>query len=599
MKTRAVPAGILILLAAAIAAAANPPEWDDARYLPLDAIRPGMTGVGHSVFEGAEIDTFGVHVLGVLRTAVAGGDIILARLSGQGLERSGVIAGMSGSPVYVDGKLIGAVALGWSNSLDPIAGITPIASMLALGERAAAQPGPGAAARSALDPAVWERLRSVRGAEAWDLLAHGSAPAAGWTPLALPVAANGLGERARGLLEDWLGGGGFVTAAADGGAAGGGGPLRPGDAVGVELARGDAHLGAIGTVTWTDGERVLAFGHRMLNLGAVAYPMTRATIFTVLPRRDSSFKMGATGETLGAITRDYRAGVMGEYGATAAMIPMTVNLSWPERETVLRFELLDSDLLTPSLAGLLAFNAVDSYHRGGGPGTLRVTTRVSTVDGRALESASVLAGFSPPGLLAGDVARLVGLFTGNPFEAVRLASIDVDVRQDPEIEAAFIERISVPAGVLRPGDTVPVDVLLRDYRAGETEYRTRITLPGTLSPGKHRLVVCGGGDANRLERERAPERFRARNLDQALEQLREDADSDELVLQLLNPAKTPVVAGRELPGLPPSLSTVLDSPRAGGRTGETAVGVTLTHRESVGKLLLGCRHVDINVEPRR
>ena len=596
--------GLLLALLPGISAASSPPlpaQWDSARYMDVSEIRPGMKGIGRSVFLGTEIREFGVEILGVLPTADPRTRMILGRLSGEGLETSGVIAGMSGSPIYVDGRLIGALAFGWPYSVEPITGITPIADMLALGDRGAAAADEPADARQS--PALWQALWHADSRQAMALLSEGTgAPDSGLPALRVPVAMSGLGGAARGEAARILEGQGLLLE--EGAALGfdpslAAGPLEPGSVLAVELVRGDAQIAAIGTVTWTDGNQVLAFGHPMMNRGAASYPMSAARIVTVMPRLSSSFKMGVVGAPVGAVTRDYSKGIMGTVGTSPRMIPMNVDLHFGGREERLRFEILEAQALTPALAGVVVANAVETLGREVGASTVTVTTRIALEDGRSLETRQVDANFSPSMSLAGDVARLVALVHGNPFEAVTVHDIAVTATVDDTLHAAFLESLVLPPGPYRSGSTLSVDAELRDYRGHRWTHRIAFRLPAGLAPGTYTLLACDGQQDGAAEVVRVPGRFEPQDLDQMLALLADETPRDTLVLRLLGAGGDPVVAGRELPGLPPSMRRALVAPLAGGRVTQTGASVEHVQLERMGRMVIGCQGVPMTVEPAR
>ncbi len=560
-----------------------------------------MKGIGRSVFVGTEIREFGVEILGVLPTADPRTRMILARLSGEGLEKSGVIAGMSGSPITVDGRLIGALAFGWPYSVEPITGITPIADMLAMGGRGAADADEAASAR--LSPALWQALWHADSRQAMDLLSEGSGAAdAGLPPLRVPVAMSGLSGAARGeaarilesqglLLEEGAALGFDPSLAA--------GPLEPGSALAVELVRGDAQIAAIGTVTWTDGNQVLAFGHPMMNRGAASYPMSTASVVTVMPRISSSFKMGVVGAPVGAVTRDYSKGIMGVVGSIPRMIPMSVDLRFGGREERLHFEILEAQALTPALAGVVVANAVETLGREVGASTVTVTTRIALEDGRSLETRQVDANFSPSMSLGGEVARLVALVHGNPFEAVTVRDIAVTATVDDTLHAAFLESLVLPPAPYRAGSTLSVEAGLRDYRGRRWTHRIAFQVPAGLAPGTYTLLACDGQQDGAAEVVRVPGRYDPQDLDQVLALLANETPRDILVLRLMGAGGDPVVSGRELPGLPPSMRRALISPLAGGRVTQTGASVEHVQRERMGRMVIGCQGVPMTVEPAR
>ena len=527
--------------------------------------------------------------------------MILARLAGQGLEPSGVISGMSGSPITIDGRLIGALAFGWPYATEPITGITPIAEMLALGGRGGAEVQDAPPSR--MSPSLWREIWEADPSRTLDLLAGTAQVEVGGLPaLGLPIATAGLGGGARAEAARVLGAPGFRFE--EGAALGSdpslaAGPLEPGSALGVELVRGDAQIAAIGTVTWTDGQRVLAFGHPMMNRGASAYPMSAASIVTVMPRLSNSFKMGVVGAPIGSVTRDYSKGIMGTLGSAPRMIPMTVQMRFGDRQENFRFEILEAQALTPALAGVVASNAVDTFGREAGNATMTLNTRVTLDDGRVLETRAVDASFSPGVSLAGELARPLALVHGNPFEDVALSAIEVTAAIRDTIEAAFLESLTLPPGRFVPGSVVPVTVELRDYRGRRWEHRVDFRLPESLAPGTYTLLACDGKRDGAAEAERAPGRFDPQSLDHLMELLAGGTPQDMLVLRLLGAGGDPVVAGRELAGLPPSLRRALVSAPAGGRVTRTVASVEQLQLVDMGRVVLGCQGLSLTVEPSR
>jgi hypothetical protein len=560
-----------------------------------------MRGIGRTVLRSTQIEEFEVEILGVLQTSSPGGQMILGRVSGLGLEETGIVAGMSGSPIYVEGRLVGALAFGWPFATEPIAGITPIQAMLDLQTRSGGVSGT-MQRRAGLDHATWEALLSAPRDAVMEVLSRSPASSISGqvVPLQVPVSLGGwhagAASQANRILETM----GFLPVQ--------GGTFRadstvsetvlePGSAVGVELVRGDAGIAAIGTVTWVEGSRILAFGHRMLNLGTTAYPLSAARILTVMPRQNSSFKVGVTGITLGAVTGDYNTGVLGELGRPPRLVPVDVALSHGEQVRDLHFEVLDAERLTPALAGLVVLNSVESLVRGAGPSTMRVVTTVSLEGGREVTASTVLAGFSPAPALAGEVARMVGLLHGNPFEPTGVTGVEIKAELEDEIQAVFLDRIFIQPDVYHPGDSVPLTLGFRDYRGAEWSHEAKVMLPLDLAPGTFRLIACDGIQALRLDQERAPSRYAPKSMDQLISLLESSIPYDHLVIRLLGDSKHPVVGGRELPRLPRSLLPAIASTSASGRAGEAEGAILVEQTENLGKVLLGCESLTLTVEP--
>src|SRR5688572_7399676 len=321
-----------------------------ARLMPVGDVKPGMVGVGRTVFEGSELSEFTVHIIGVLRNIQGPKrDLILARLEGGPLAKTGVAAGMSGSPVYVDGRLIGAVAYSiGSFPTEAIAGITPIEEMTDATAAAARRTHEAARIELPITPESlaatlrhsYQRLApfASRAADVRSLglpASEGAQLGTMLRPIATPLLMSGFEPETMALLTSIFGGAGFTPMA--GGAVGGRasaaeraamtGPLREGDAVGVSLVGGDVEMGATGTITHIDGDRVYAFGHPFFNMGPSALPMTRAYVYAMLPSLMSSFKISTLGDVIGTMRQDRATAIAGTLGKGPATIPMTVTLN--------------------------------------------------------------------------------------------------------------------------------------------------------------------------------------------------------------------------------------------------------------------------------
>src|SRR5438034_5086990 len=409
------------VIAAAVLSLASPGLRGATVQMPVSEIRSGMVGIGHTVFDGTHVEEFKAHILGVLENVIGTQrNLILARLEGGPLANTGVIAGMSGSPVYVDGRLIGAVsyALG-SFSKEPIAGITPIAEMTDSTSFSDTRPTGArvhidypltrdnltAAFRKALN---WNRPFADRPDETH--LAGVSAVAGlGGSqlgtllrPIATPLVMSGFEPeladvfgsafREQGFVPSGGGAAGFRT-----GEAPFEGPLKPGDAVGVMLVSGDLQLGGTGTVTHIDGDRVYAFGHPMYNLGPPEFPMTRAYVYTVLPSLFSSMKLSSTGEIIGTFLQDRATAIAGRLGPGPHLIPITLTLESdraPKR--TFKFGVVNDQLFTPLLTYASIVNTLASYERQYGSATFTVHGKAKLKKHEEITFDNLFSGASRP-----------------------------------------------------------------------------------------------------------------------------------------------------------------------------------------------------------
>jgi SpoIVB peptidase S55 len=576
--------------AAALAAAVlgGPPAarlFGAAAMMPVDEIRPGMIGVGRTVFDGTHVDEFRANIIGVLENVIGPNrNLILAKLEGGPLEQTGVIAGMSGSPVYVDGKLIGAVsyALG-SFSKEAIAGITPIGEMTDSASFSDMRP---VAARVRVDYPVTRDglIRAFRRALNWnrpfadrpdDVKASGLSAVGGLgagqlgtllRPIATPLVMSGFEPDVADLLGSAFRDQGFVpTGGSVAGLKGGEqpyeGPLKPGDAIGVMLVGGDLTLG--GTVTHIDGDRVYAFGHPMYNLGPTEFPMTRAYVYTVLPSLFSSMKLSSTGEVIGTFLQDRATTIAGRLGAGPRMIPVTMTLQSNHAPTrTFKYQVVNDPLFGPLMTYASMLNTLMSYERSMEAATfgIRGTARVRSHD--AVTFNNIFSGDQSSVAAATYVIAPVLSLMTNEHEKVDIDGIDVTVSTTEEPKTAVLERVWLDDPRPRAGRTVPVKLLLRTYR-GEDQVRTvPIEIPvnasGTLS-----LVVSDGGRLG-LTEQRETRATPPRSVDQMIKALNKARRNDTLYVRLVSPEAGAVVSGETLSSLPPSVLGVLEGERNGG-----------------------------------
>lgn len=557
----------------------------------VEEIRPGMLGIGRTVFDGTRVEEFKVHILGVLENVIGPHrNLILARLEGGPLANTGVIAGMSGSPVFVDGRLIGAVsyALG-SFSKEPIAGITPIAEMT----DAASFNGPRPfRARARLEfPLTSENLlASLRSALGWsrgafadrpgDTELIGAAGVAGFggadlgtllhpiaTPLVMagfePEMADSLGRafREQGFLP--------MGAAAAGPRAGEmpfEGPLKPGDAIGVMFITGDLQLGGTGTVTHIDGDRVYAFGHPMYNVGPTEFPMTRAYVYTVLPSLFSSMKLSSTGEIIGTFLQDRATAIAGRLGPAPQLIPITLALEsdrGPKR--TFHFGVVNDQLFTPLTAFVSIKNTLDSYERQFGAATFTIRGKAKLKKHDEITFDNLFSGGDSPSM--GAAAYVVSPLTflmGNDYERIELEGLDLSISSNEEPKTAVLERAWIDDPRPRAGRTVPLKVLLRTYRGEEVLRTLPIDIP-TNASGSLSLLVSDGSRLSQIEqRDARGSQQQPRSVPQMIRALNKAPRNNVLYIKLLGSDAGAVVKGERLSSLPPSVLAILEADKNGG-----------------------------------
>jgi SpoIVB peptidase S55 len=555
--------------------------------IPPDSLRAGMAGIGYSVFQDTRIDSFGVTILGVLKGNRPGGDLILGRAQGAYLERTGIIAGMSGSPVYVNGRLIGAIAFAWPFNKDPIAGITPIRDMLGDLRQTAPEPGGEPDDRYGSLGAPPTRAAAYPG---------------GATPIATPIALAGFTPEATAYLGPWLAERGLVATA-------GGAPLPggscdsivPGAAVGVQLIRGDWNATAIGTATYRDGNRVLAFGHPFFALGQVRLPLTAVTIQTVMPSQQISNKVGSATRVCGTLVADRSVGVAGVLGPPPSMVPVSVTVAGPAaRSRHYHFEVARSRFLTPGLIAATIVNSISEALYDVGPSTTRYEVTYHLDGGTAHltrgNSWIVPTPLSGPGE---EVNVTLNALLGNRFQPVRVDSVTATVAVTSEPQDAQIAGIRLVPALVAPGDSVRVEVTLRPSRHELERQWVQLRIPESTPPGTLSVRACDATATEQWEHHRAPDRYEARSLTQLLTLLGAQRRADRVYVQLFRAAPGATVHGSEISQAPISMLEVLGSGASSGDTAPTQ-GATLEEVSiPIGRVVGGCETATLEVLPYR
>ncbi len=535
---------LLPFSASAAQAPASPPP-SSAGTFPLASVHAGLHGTAYTVFEGDTPEPFGVDILGVLRNAQGpGADLILARLTGARAEYTGVVAGMSGSPVYIDGKLVGALAFRIGQfSKEPIAGITPIAQMLRVRDMDAASAAPvaGSAQIKPIDtPLVFSGF-SPAALDLWKQHAPAFGPGLNLEPQAGLGGTSGQttkGPSQHQVAEP---------------------PLEPGSAVSALLVSGDLEIAATCTVTYLDANRLLACGHPLTQFGAVSLPMTKADVITTLASPAGSFKIVNTGETVGAFTQDRQTAIGGMVGATANMIPVEIAIHGAQGDRTLHLSVLDQPQLTPTAILVSLFQALQETPGYAEEDSYRVHATVRLAGGYPPVAIQTLA--APGGLGAATLAaaltvglRFNALYSSSdrrtPIEGVRIDVEAIRGRQSTALDRAAIEQSSVHAG-----DRITVAATLAPYRGAPQSIRIPVTLPASLPLGEVRLLVS---DRPTLDRQLTAGRSAANTpLSGTVDHLNALHADDRLYVTLLRPDAQVSFDGRVLSSVPLSVANLL------------------------------------------
>ena len=627
MTIRTAAAALALATLSLVPAAGLRGEAQTARSetMSVSEIKPGMVGVGRTVFEGAELSEFTVHILGVLRNIQGPKrDLILARLEGGPLAKTGVAAGMSGSPVYIDGRLIGAVGYSiGSFPTEAIAGITPIEEM----KDAASMPSDrrsGEVSQIEL-PLTLESMaaalrRSVTQLSPFarrptDVQAFGIPSAEGarlatmLRPIATPLLMSGFEPEAVDLLSGILADAGLVPVA--GGAIGGtasdeelaalAGPLREGDAVGVSLVGGDIEMGATGTITHIDGGKVYGFGHPFFNLGPSELPMTRAYVYAMMPSLMSSFKISTMGDVIGTMTQDRATAIAGTLGPGPRTVPMKVTLrSTRGGETTNRtfnFEIGTDQTFTPLVAYVTLFNTLSGYERGFGAATFALKGAARVAGHPSVTFEDVFAGEAPALAAATSIGGPLTMLLNNDREKITIESLEFTIDASEVPRTATIERVWLDELRPRAGRTVPLKVLTRSYRGDEKISTVEIAIPPNVS-GPVSVHVTDGRQLNAIEAREMRRTLQPQSVAQMIRVLNETRRNNRIYVRLLTGAPGAVVNGEALTSLPPSVLSVLEGDRNGGSFSPIRSAAVGEYEIPMDVAVVGSRTLTIDVETR-
>ncbi|MGC8795000.1 MAG: hypothetical protein ACP5U2_16585 [Bryobacteraceae bacterium] len=559
-----------------------PPSVGPAPIMRISEVRPGMHGVAWTAFRGNTPEAVPVEILGVWRNAWGPRqDVILARMAGEA-ARTNVAGGMSGSPVYVDGQLIGAVSLRLSVfSPDAICGITPIELMMEVNDYdESVPPGthiPDSPLALATLPAPSELLARVLAAGA-RLHANGLT----LTPIQTPLTFAGFDPEALRVFGPLFQQLGLVPV--QGGAAGSGsGPrpapgwehaLRPGEPVAAVLVTGDMSVSGLGTVTYNDGRRVLAFGHSFFNLGPVDMPMARAEILFTHASAFQPNKYANTTEIVGALRQDRHSGVLGVLGAEAAMVPVSLAVrSLDEGQRVrkqrgFRFHVFVHQKWTPYLMMVTLFNSIAGLNDFMEESTFRLSGKVELEGQGRLELSTMQAsGELPvpaPMLLAGWWGDKFNRLFLNAVKMPRLKSVEAVVDLFPQRRVATVESAWVASSEVEPGQELSVRAFLRPYRGPRLEREIKLRIPPGLARGDYRILLS---DADTINRTESSAGFMNRFIDlpQAVSLINRERSNNRLYVSLVQARPTLFYDDKTMPSLPLSVLNLMQTGRAAAR----------------------------------
>jgi hypothetical protein len=531
--------------------------------LPLGQVHAGMRGVAYTVFQGVQPEAMDVEVLGILRNVNGPrGDVILVRLHGKTVEYTGVVAGMSGSPVYIDGKLVGAIAFRiGSFSKEPIAGVTPIQEMLEINEMdrtPGAEPQPvnsGARsqpARAATPGEVAEPLRDYA-----NLL----------QPIETPLVFSGFTEDAVRRFAPQFAAAGIVPVMGAGSVSPDvkqPEPLQPGSAVSAVLVRGDLNIAATCTVTYVDPQRLLACGHALLQFGRVDIPMTKAQVIATVPSPANAFKIVNATEQVGAFVQDRHTGILGRFGEQPQMIPVSLRLHGAAGPKQFHFDVLNNGRLTPLAMMATVFSALQGVNESGEDVTYRMNGRISVAGYPEVRLQNMFApadlGLPTAFTVALNLGDHFGRIYQNPYAKPDVKGVELDFDVVRERRWAQLESARTDVTEARPGDDMVVEAVLRPYRGERLVRHIQVKIPTSTPKGRLRILISDGDTLDRMRRI-GGNLGRRLDLASTIALLNKEHSNDRLYVSLLEANPQAMVEDKVMPTLPLSVMNVMEGMR--------------------------------------
>ena len=557
---------------------ASNPSGGSVSFFPLSDLKEGMKGTARTVFRGSEPEEFNVEILGILPGGVGPKqDLIVGKLSGGGADRTSVFAGMSGSPVYIDGKLVGAISYSFPFSKEPICGITPIEQMIAIFEQK--QPGkmqasePRSFSFTQMAATKWEPGLPFAAADVGfgNVSDPKIAAVAGqsFQPIATPMTFSGISQQALNLFAPELLRAGLMPV----GSAGGSAAITPlkkaddntlhgGGSVSMQLVRGDYSLAAAGTVTLRDGDKIYAFGHPFLSLGISDLPMSESHVITVVPNVNNSFKLAVADAMVGSMTQDRATGVFGKLGQAPKMIPVQINLETSRgQKQTLNFEVAKDDFLTPVLLNITAYNSLVANERGVGDMTVELSGEIPVKGQEAIRIDRRFAGNGAAQLTAASVAVPVGMLFSSNFEDLEIGKIVLNMKSVDGSKTAVLDRIALDRMQVKAGETVEVSAFVRTESGRMFVQKIPVKIPSESPVGPLSIMI---GDGAQIQQNSPVKQFIPKNVGEFISTYNNLKMSDRLYAQILRNVNGAIVGVNEMPNLPPSVLATLNNDRTAG-----------------------------------
>jgi len=577
-----------------------------SQIMSLNDIKPGMIGKGKTVLKGDKIEEFEIEIIGILRNFAPDKNLILGKIKGPFFEKTGVIAGMSGSPVYIDGKIIGAIAYHFPFSKEAVAGITPIEEMIDISKKQTAKSSSGSYFplqnmitsghfKEVINNLFFKKVNNFYSSNTI-------------TPAVIPLVFSGFSPQ---IVEKYKG---FFQNLGLEPVIGGSVQKKPsilkfsledirlkeGEPVAVQLITGDFEVSGVGTVTYVNGSQVLAFGHPLFNLGTVEYLMSKAEIIAVVPSLESSFKLANTGEIVGKFTQDRFSGLMGEIGKMPYLIPLNIEIKSPKQNSkTFHLKFINDKVLTPTLIYVALQNAIKDVGRAIGNLSLAFNGDIYLDNGKSVHLEDLFSGNLDTSVegFSNLIAAVIYYLVNNQFRDVKIHKIDIKAYCEEDLNIGYLQKVFIDKFEAKPGDILNIEIYSRTSKGKLVENRVSLKVP-YLSPGSEFNILIG--DARSLfQIETAQYRqryFMPRSLDQLIRLLNNLRKNNRIYFKLYTSKKGIFLNGEEMPNLPPTVKRMFLSPRASSSPSITSFSTIKEYQLPVPFVFNGSTIIPIKIK---
>lgn len=545
-----------------------------------------MKGTARTVFQGSQAEEFTVEILGVLPGAVGPKqDLIIGKLSGANVARTSVFAGMSGSPVFIDGKIIGSISYSFPFSKEPICGITPIQQMIGIFKQ---NQGTNTAAAQASSQASHIRAFTLAELKGQPAIADPSketfksfltapdassplAPLMGqqFMPIATPLTFSGISQATLNQFAPQLMSVGLMPVMAAGGRAeitplvkANENTLQGGDSVSMQLARGDYSMAAAGTVTMRDGEQVYAFGHPFLSLGITDLPMSESSVVTVIPSVNNSFKLAVPGAMVGTMTQDRATGVYGKIGQSPNMVPVKLKMQTSRNQVeVYEFEVAKDAFLTPILLSMTTFNSIVANEKSLGDATISVEGKININGQEPIMIGRRFSSGNTAQLAAGAATLPMSLLLRSGFDDIDVRGVELNIMATDGKKTAQLQRVTLDRTEVRPGETFEVQAFMRSDSGKVFVQKIQVKVPADVPAGALVVAVADGDSLDVLS---ASKSFVPKDVTELVKTINRVKKDDRMYVETYRITSGAVIGSNELPNLPPSVLATLNNDRTAG-----------------------------------